>query len=703
MARQILPGTPSRSPRYVMPASGRRLTMLSLAAAGGLLLASVALYALGMHRVASPGPLTTAHSTFDGSCAQCHQPVSGVADLRCERCHDPLDAQRFTVPAHLSLAGSRASATHAEGLACMACHTDHRGREVSLQDVDDRRCATCHEFDSFSDHPEIAAVRAKLDPASSMDFSHEIHLRELAKAGRERCQACHRSTPDRASFEPISFEQHCQSCHIKDRVLTLNGVDTLTSGWTPAAMLPPATPGMPAPAVGQKDERGRVIFGGVAHRDPWMLMAADTIARSLPTPGLAHERVRLTDRTSRLLALSSAVPVGTLSDEQLTAWSTSLRGEIDAIDRQIAAGPSTPADLSATIGQLATSIDPALAPAAGQVAGLPAGQSAPASPMDAQQLEARRQELTQLLDAVAARTTGEMAARAAELKARAAAIQTDSSAPVASADLAPGLEARLADLDEALDALEGAGGSAFAGEVEVMRRTALAAVTGTDAASRARARDDLLALVDAVSGRALPSMQPRISELRAAILGMSETSGDLSARRSQKARLLERVELERALRGGESRGPSDAVADNERTAAGHEIEALNARLAVLDARIASGPVADNPRGKAALKGLMDACLKCHRLNDEETALRPASPPRRPLPAVIFTHQPHMLQEKCETCHASIETSKAGTEINVPSITTCQSCHSSSQAPAKCATCHVFHPRSAAELVAAPWR
>ena len=703
MARQLMPGTPSRSPRYMMPASGRRLTLVSLAVAAIVVVTSVALWALGAHRVASPGPLVTAHSTFDGSCVQCHQPASGVADLRCERCHDPLDAQRFTTAAHLSLAGSRTSASHAENRSCMACHADHRGRETSLQDVDDRRCASCHTFGSFDGHPEIAAVRSKIDPASSLDFSHEIHLRELRKTGVQPCQACHRTTPDRASFEPISFDRHCASCHIKSGVLTLNGVDTLTSGWTPLAMLPAGTPEAPAPAVGQKDERGRVIFGGVGHRDPWLVLAADTIARALPTPGLAHERVRLIDRTSKLLALTSAVPVGGLSDEQLASWATSITAEIDALDRQIASGPSTPADIAAAIAPLAGSIDPALAPLAAQVAALPASPAAAASPTDAQQLELRRQELTQLLDAVASRTTGSLASRAAELKAEVAALQAETATSAAASEINANLEARLADLDEALDALEGAGGSPHAGEVEAMRRATLAALTGSDGPARSRARDDLLALVDAISARTLPSMQPRVAELRAAVLTLGDRPADLGERRAQKVRLLERIELERALRGGENRGPSDAVAENERTAATHEIDRLNARLAVLDGRIASEIPPDNPRGKAALKGLLDSCLKCHRLNDEETAMRPASPPRRPLPASVFTHQPHLLQEKCETCHASIETSKAGPEVNVPSIATCQSCHNTSQAPVRCETCHMFHPRSAAELVSAPWR
>ena len=83
-------------------------------------------------------------------------------------------------------------------------------------------------------------------------------------------------------------------------------------------------------------------------------------------------------------------------------------------------------------------------------------------------------------------------------------------------------------------------------------------------------------------------------------------------------------------------------------------------------------------------------------------MRPTSPPPQPLPAATFSHRPHLLQAKCETCHASVETSKTAIDVNLPAVATCQGCHNRSQAPATCTTCHVFHPRSAAELVAAPW-
>ena len=74
-----------------------------------------------------------------------------------------------------------------------------------------------------------------------------------------------------------------------------------------------------------------------------------------------------------------------------------------------------------------------------------------------------------------------------------------------------------------------------------------------------------------------------------------------------------------------------------------------------------------------------------------------------LTSATFTHKPHLLQATCETCHASVVGSKSAIDVNVPAVGTCQSCHNASQARADCASCHVYHPRSAAEMVLAASR
>ena len=64
---------------------------------------------------------------------------------------------------------------------------------------------------------------------------------------------------------------------------------------------------------------------------------------------------------------------------------------------------------------------------------------------------------------------------------------------------------------------------------------------------------------------------------------------------------------------------------------------------------------------------------------------------------IFNHAPHVTDTTCESCHAGVRTSKFATDVNVPGVAECQTCHKPSQVRATCATCHVYHPPSAVRL------
>jgi hypothetical protein len=39
-------------------------------------------------------------------------------------------------------------------------------------------------------------------------------------------------------------------------------------------------------------------------------------------------------------------------------------------------------------------------------------------------------------------------------------------------------------------------------------------------------------------------------------------------------------------------------------------------------------------------------------------------------------------------------------VNLPTVASCRTCHDGGRARADCASCHNYHPRSAAELVVA---
>jgi c(7)-type cytochrome triheme protein len=227
--------------------------------------------------------------------------------------------------------------------------------------------------------------------------------------------------------------------------------------------------------------------------------------------------------------------------------------------------------------------------------------------------------------------------------------------------------------------------------------------SGLDPFATVTERAQVLRLLDAMSTRAAPSLRARIAELRAAVMPLLDGSGDgLRVRREQKVRLLDRIALERSLRPDGGPAPVDAIANGERTNATRELRLIQARLAALDRDGVSIADVDGAKSKTALKGLFTACGPCHRPNQDETALRPVLAGRPTLTSAMFTHKPHLLQAKCESCHASVAKSNAGPDVNLPAVASCQSCHNDSQARADCGSCHRYHPRSAAEMVVA-WR
>jgi hypothetical protein len=186
-----------------------------------------------------PGPLSSAHGLISGaqSCNECHTPWNGVENARCERCHQG--------PEH-----HPRQATTPE---CLACHTEHRF-VPNLADVDDSQCTECHRAVEVNDdqplvfangvtdfavnHPDFSvtwgkepealrlplrdAVAQKID-ATPIKLNHDLHLdpEKMARLAPERpqdakqlnCDSCHTLGADDKLMTPISYEEHCSSCH----------------------------------------------------------------------------------------------------------------------------------------------------------------------------------------------------------------------------------------------------------------------------------------------------------------------------------------------------------------------------------------------------------------------------------------------------------------------------------------------------------
>jgi len=269
----------------VFPRSATRLRVVSIGGGTVLLGSLVAAYLVGATRLVSPGDVATAHAPIDAQCEQCHAPRSGVADLRCERCHDPAGSERLTNAAHVLFgSGDAAKADRAEVVACMQCHTDHRGRGFTLRGVDDRECAQCHGFGSLADHPEFAVVKAQVTTGLGLGprlFKHEAHILKVQQQLGKSCDGCHVPTAGQSGFEPIGFDRHCASCHTTaDGYLGFRTTGVAaTSGSVPTALLAPLSVKVTGECAGNqtpclKGDPDEVEVTHVRHRDAWMLASA---------------------------------------------------------------------------------------------------------------------------------------------------------------------------------------------------------------------------------------------------------------------------------------------------------------------------------------------------------------------------------------------------------------------------------------------
>lgn len=91
------------------------------------------------------------------------------------------------------------------------------------------------------------------------------------------------------------------------------------------------------------------------------------------------------------------------------------------------------------------------------------------------------------------------------------------------------------------------------------------------------------------------------------------------------------------------------------------------------------------------------CSECHALNfaaantNSLPAVAPSRITVRWLPHSFFSHDSHRMVV-CESCHSSIRASQLTSDVNLPSVRTCQQCHAqrASAAPAGCYECHTYH-------------
>ena len=87
--------------------------------------------AQALEGVLMPGKVIAGHAKYEAECANCHVKFDRAAqDKLCRDCHKPVGAD---------VRGEAGAITDASsGKPCRSCHTDHKGRDVSIVALDER-------------------------------------------------------------------------------------------------------------------------------------------------------------------------------------------------------------------------------------------------------------------------------------------------------------------------------------------------------------------------------------------------------------------------------------------------------------------------------------------------------------------------------------------------------------------------------------
>ena len=713
MPRTAPLGTPTRATRYLSPADTRRRWLLASAIGGVMMVAPIALYFVGVPAFVSPGDVAADHAAIDLRCAQCHQTglaTGAVVDLRCERCHDLGASDRLTTASHVLYGSSDALKADVAGeVACTACHLDHYGRDWELTEVDDRQCADCHDFGNLGRHPEFAAVAAAAQTGLGMKFDHDRHIEEARGAGLDECEACHVPTVDQVAFVPIRFDAHCAGCHTDDEGFLKDGTEEVDAGFV---LLPDEVPEPWAAEIEVETipgARGRTAFARMRHRDRWTLYNARRLRRAIDPSGEAAERESVRVRIAYLEQQLTARPLATSDAVDLGAWETAFETEVAELERRLGEAPSSPeTDLAALNGLTAAArtLAGAVATAAGSApvvldTALPATPAPATTGSTADELAARQAELLSVLDAIEDRGDPDLAERAAALRDRVDALASEPGEQ----DVAAYRDSLFA-LDEIVRLVRGVPDAQAlyeAAELGALRSLATQAVTGglslDDFETR---RQELLALLATIDRYADDSLRARLPPLRQRVVSLrAGADGDAELRRRirRRRRDLERVRLERELREAGEPAPDGAAAPlRDRAAVEGELQVLRDQLAALEGGTRPGEAIGEDReiSGIALQFLLGPCIKCHDLPGAR--LSPVAVAEPVMTRAVFDHAPHVTQTDCDACHASVATSGLATDVNVPGVETCQSCHGPGEANDDCETCHVYHPPSVAALL-----
>lgn len=333
--------------KYLQPISRRRMLVVG-AIAAALVLGLVLFDQIALHgQLVSNGPLSSSHAGFESDCTNCHaEAARQVTDGSCSVCHEKYGDELgvFTFASHYLYRSDdfRRLVPSEHESPCFSCHVEHEGRQAVITQVPDSKCQTCHPFGSFNqDHPQFDFATEGMAEDAYLHFPHIHHVREVMKREQledlERaCLYCHNAQPDGRSFDPISFDRHCDACHLQSTTATpalpvrQGGRDGPVGVETLEALVERRGSGVRwAFYTNPREFRRRgssVSKAPVYHRDPWILENLRSLRQQLyPDAGLADLLTASADVAPRNLRELYEEAIATLEEQVI-----GLRGRPEA-------------------------------------------------------------------------------------------------------------------------------------------------------------------------------------------------------------------------------------------------------------------------------------------------------------------------------------------------------------------------------------
>lgn len=160
-------------------------------------------------RMANPGALSEAHAFLDHNCNACHTPVKGAEATNCIVCHANDDNVLQRQP----------TAFHADIGNCRDCHSEHRGRDAEMTEMDHDLLANIgrNQLEEIAEpDSESAALLGWLKAAGSSPARTNSDFVHPALTANERtlnCAACHQNDDRHFGL----FGTDCSSCHESKR------------------------------------------------------------------------------------------------------------------------------------------------------------------------------------------------------------------------------------------------------------------------------------------------------------------------------------------------------------------------------------------------------------------------------------------------------------------------------------------------------